>query len=255
MDRATIDVYEEHGARWAERRTPVRRTDARAFAERVAPGDVRIDLGCGAGRYTAELGRPVVGLDASVTMLTLCRGTVPDALLVRGDLEALPFRPSSLGGAWANMSYLHVPRLRLPPALADLHRVLAVGTPVDVQVLIGSYEGHALPDDDVGGRFFASWEPDELADVLVGAGFDVQRLEVDGDVVRAQAVRARTLADTVGPGLRLLTVGLNPSLYAADAGVGYARPGNRFWPALIAAGIVTARTATLGTRSTSTASV
>ncbi len=42
-----------------------------------------------------------------------------------------------------------------------------------------------------------------------------------------------------GAGLRLLTVGLNPSLYAADAGVGYARPGNRFWPALIAAGIVT----------------
>ena len=34
-------------------------------------------------------------------------------------------------------------------------------------------------------------------------------------------------------------MGLNPSLYAADAGVGYARPGNRFWPALRAAGIVT----------------
>jgi TDG/mug DNA glycosylase family protein len=239
MDRATIDAYEERGGRWAARRAPVRRADARAFAERVAPGDARIDLGCGAGRYTAELGRPVIGFDASRTMLSLCRDKVPDALLVQGDLEALPFRPSSLGGAWANMSYLHVPRLRLPLALADLHRVLAVGTPVDVQVLVGSYEGHALPDDDVGGRFFASWEPDELADVLVGAGFDVRRLEVDGDVVRAQAVRARTLADTVGPGLRLLTVGLNPSLYAADAGVGYARPGNRFWPALIAAGIVT----------------
>ncbi|HXQ75671.1 MAG TPA: methyltransferase domain-containing protein [Acidimicrobiales bacterium] len=239
MDRATIDIYDESGALWAKRRTPVRRADALAFARRVIPGTVRIDLGCGAGRYTTELGRPVIGLDASRTMLALCRDGTPAALLVQGDLEALPFRRGCLGGGWANMSYLHVPRPRLPLALADLHRVLAVGAAVDIQVLAGSYEGRALPDDDVGGRFFASWEADQLADILTGAGFDVRRLEVDGEVVRAQAVRARTLADTVGAGLRLLTVGLNPSLYAADAGVGYARPGNRFWPALMAAGIAT----------------
>jgi TDG/mug DNA glycosylase family protein len=52
-------------------------------------------------------------------------------------------------------------------------------------------------------------------------------------------VRARTLADVVGPDMRLLMVGLNPSLFSADAGVGYARPGNRFWPALRAAGLTT----------------
>ena len=39
--------------------------------------------------------------------------------------------------------------------------------------------------------------------------------------------------------MRLLVVGLNPSVYAADAGVGYARPGNRFWPAAVGAGLVT----------------
>jgi TDG/mug DNA glycosylase family protein len=38
--------------------------------------------------------------------------------------------------------------------------------------------------------------------------------------------------------MRVLICGLNPSLYAADAGVGFARPGNRFWPAAIAAGLV-----------------
>jgi TDG/mug DNA glycosylase family protein len=239
MDRITIDVYEERGELWAQRRKPVRRADAQSFATRVAPGTTRIDLGCGAGRYTGDLGRPVVGIDASRTMLALCRGNAPTAPLVQGDLEALPFGPQCVGGGWANMSYLHVPRVRLPLALADLHRVLTVGAPVDVQVLAGSYEGHELPDDDVGGRFFASWPPAQFADVLVGAGFEIDRLEVVGDLVRARAVLARTLSDIVGPGLRLLTVGLNPSLYAADRGVGYARPGNRFWPALIAAGIVT----------------
>jgi TDG/mug DNA glycosylase family protein len=39
--------------------------------------------------------------------------------------------------------------------------------------------------------------------------------------------------------MRLLVCGLNPSVYSADAGVGFARPGNRFWPAARLAGIVT----------------
>jgi TDG/mug DNA glycosylase family protein len=172
-------------------------------------------------------------------MLDLCRRNVPTATTVQGDLEALPFGPQCLAGGWANMSYLHVPKVRLPLALADLHRVLVVGAALDIQVLSGHYEGRALPDDDIGGRFFAAWESGPLEDILTGAGFEVTGLEVDGDVVRARAVRARTLADVVGPGMRLLTVGLNPSLYSADRGVGYARPGNRFWPALLAAGMVT----------------
>ena len=48
----------------------------------------------------------------------------------------------------------------------------------------------------------------------------------------------RPLPDRVGPGLRLLMVGLNPSLHAVEAGVGYVTPGNRFWPAMLAAGLV-----------------
>jgi TDG/mug DNA glycosylase family protein len=36
--------------------------------------------------------------------------------------------------------------------------------------------------------------------------------------------------------MTLLVCGLNPSLYAADRGVNFARPGNRFWPALYAGG-------------------
>jgi TDG/mug DNA glycosylase family protein len=52
--------------------------------------------------------------------------------------------------------------------------------------------------------------------------------------------RLRTLPDRVGPDMKLLVCGLNPSLYAADRGVGYARPGNRFWPAMLAARLVDA---------------
>jgi TDG/mug DNA glycosylase family protein len=239
VDRATVDIYERRGTEWAALVRPVRRGDARAFARRVATGAVRLDAGCGTGRYTGDLGRPVVGFDAARTMLDQARAAHGEVPLVQGDLEALPFGDRCLGGAWANMSYLHVPRLRLPLALAELQRVLAVGAPVDLQVLHGDYEGDALPDDRVGGRFFAAWQAEALGDVLTGAGFAVSALTVDEDVVRARASRMRSLADTVGAGMRLLVVGLNPSLYAADAGVGFARPGNRFWPAALAAGLVT----------------
>ena len=40
----------------------------------------------------------------------------------------------------------------------------------------------------------------------------------------------------IGPGLSVLFVGINPGLYSAATGHHFARPGNRFWPALHAAG-------------------
>ena len=239
MDEATVRIYETRGADWASRRRAVRRADARAFGRVMGGAGVGVDLGCGAGRYLSDLGSPAVGMDAARAMLDLCRANTPDARLVQADLEALPFGRGSLRGAWANMSYVHVPSVRLPMALADLHRALVVGAPLDVQVLCGGYEGNALPQDDVGGRFFAAWSPQRLHDVLVGAGFEVGAQETDDDVVRARATRARTLPDFVAADMRLLVVGLNPSLFAADAGVGYARPGNRFWPSALAAGLVT----------------
>jgi double-stranded uracil-DNA glycosylase len=44
------------------------------------------------------------------------------------------------------------------------------------------------------------------------------------------------LGPIVAPGLRLLAVGINPSLRSAEVGHHFARPGNRFWPAIHAAG-------------------
>jgi double-stranded uracil-DNA glycosylase len=47
-----------------------------------------------------------------------------------------------------------------------------------------------------------------------------------------------TVPDLVGPGLRLLFVGINPGLWTAATQTHFAHPGNRFYPALFAAGIV-----------------
>ena len=54
---------------------------------------------------------------------------------------------------------------------------------------------------------------------------------------RARRPRAaRGCATSSRPGLRVLFVGINPGLYSAATGHHFARPGNRFWPALHAAG-------------------
>ena len=49
-----------------------------------------------------------------------------------------------------------------------------------------------------------------------------------------------TVPDLVGPGLRLLFVGINPGLWTAATQTHFAHPGNRFYPALLEAGIIDA---------------
>jgi TDG/mug DNA glycosylase family protein len=43
---------------------------------------------------------------------------------------------------------------------------------------------------------------------------------------------SRVIDDVAAPGLRVLFSGINPGLYSAWTGHHFARPGNRFWPAL-----------------------
>ena len=51
-----------------------------------------------------------------------------------------------------------------------------------------------------------------------------------------RAAAGRTVPDMIAPGLRVLFCGINPGLYSAAVGHHFARPGNRFWPTLWAAG-------------------
>ena len=51
-----------------------------------------------------------------------------------------------------------------------------------------------------------------------------------------QAAAGRTVPDVIAPGLDVLFCGINPGLYSGATGHHFARPGNRFWPALHGAG-------------------
>ena len=50
------------------------------------------------------------------------------------------------------------------------------------------------------------------------------------------AATEKTVRDVIAPNLRVLFCGINPGLYTAAVGHHFARPGNRFWPTLYAAG-------------------
>jgi double-stranded uracil-DNA glycosylase len=127
--------------------------------------------------------------------------------------------PSRRGAPW-NWEVPDVAPEALPLLFHRAHRNIEVGS------------GLAL---SVGSRVDA----DLLIDLVDGAGWSL----LDGPVARAgrrslRVERRHTLADSVGPNMRLLVCGINPSPYSADIGVGYGRPGNRFWPAALASGIV-----------------
>lgn len=104
----------------------------------------------------------------------------------------------------------------VPLALARLHRRLGPGATATVRI------GAPPP------------APVSLDDVVEGAGFEI----ADRHRSTLTVVRLPTLPDTVGPGMAVLVCGLNPSHHAAQAGIGYAGPGNRFWPAMTTAGLL-----------------
>lgn len=234
----SIAVYDARAAEWRSRRSLAYPDRLEHFGARVAasppPTGPVADLGCGPGWHTGGLPQPAVALDASRSMLALNDAS----LRVAGDLRALPLRDRSLRAAWASRSYVHLPRSEVPLALVDLHRALVSGAAVELHLFAGDTEWDERPDDDFPGRRFSRWPPDWMGDVLVGAGFAVEDIEERKEVLLVAARRLHTLADTVAPGMRLLVCGLNPSVYAADVGVGFARGSNRFWPAARAAGLV-----------------
>jgi len=50
------------------------------------------------------------------------------------------------------------------------------------------------------------------------------------------AAYGKSVRDIIAPRLKVLFVGINPGLYSGAVGHHFARPGNRFWPALHKAG-------------------
>ncbi len=239
VDRATIAVYEAEGEGYAVRRGLQRPERTAAFGAAVE--GLRLDLGCGPGHHLPLLGEPAIAADAAHAMASAASAHAP---AVQADLLDLPFGAGAFDGIWASKAHQHLPAAELPAALADAHRVLRTGGRLDLTLFPPATAGTptteevttASSGDDLPGRLFTWWDPDHLAAVVAAAGFSIASLEVSR-WIDLTAVAERALPDHVGPGMRLLCCGLNPSWHAADAGVGYVTGSNRFWRAMAAAGL------------------
>ncbi|MEE9281113.1 MAG: uracil-DNA glycosylase family protein [Myxococcota bacterium] len=226
------------------------------FVRRVRKDAPIADLGSGPGWYAEDMrgmGISSVALDLTHEMLAEAGRRYADLPRVRADLSALPFARRSLGGAWAINSFSHLPAAELPTALAHVHHTLAVDAPLEFTLAdleaIGSTAAERrrgaaqrrFDDRRFPGRLFTAASGDHLRSLLQGAGFEQIRIDHPEERPFWHWVTARcafTLPDFVGPDLDLLVCGLNPSLAAAETGIPFVGPSNRFWPAARKAGLV-----------------
>ena len=111
---------------------------------------------------------------------------------------------------------------------------------VDVSIPKALHNLHTTrsPGDVVELLFGTSPSRQRIADVLEGAGFETLKITSHGAGAQVESQVLPTLPDTVSSKMRMLLVGLNPSLHSVEAGYGFAGPGNRFWPAGTEAGLV-----------------
>ncbi|WP_235624070.1 class I SAM-dependent methyltransferase [Mycolicibacterium goodii] len=108
---------------------PFERAVIRAFADLVqqSGGDHVLDVGCGPGQATAQLGAAghrVDAVDGSPAMVSLARQRHPDAGYRVADMFSLPYPDGTFAGVCSWYSIIHTPADRLAVLFAEFGRVL-----------------------------------------------------------------------------------------------------------------------------------
>jgi SAM-dependent methyltransferase len=137
------------------------------------------DVGCGAAghltRYLADRGVAVSGADISPGSVAVARRHQPGLTFRVADMCDLPAGDGSLAGIVAFYSMIHLPRPRIPVALAEFRRVLAPGGALLAAMHggtgeIGSDAAFGLPVQ-VRATLVS---PDEIAGLAESAGFAIR---------------------------------------------------------------------------------
>jgi len=164
----------------------------------LSPGDRVVDLGCGTGdlsRDAAATGARVIGMDLSASMLALADRRDLGACFVRADAAAMPLAAGSCDAIVSGFALRNF--VSVPSVLAECRRVLRPGGRVSLlEIDVPSsaptrrafdlYMGRIVPllgralSDGHAYRYLSdslAYLPSdaELADMLVGAGFEPPR--------------------------------------------------------------------------------
>jgi SAM-dependent methyltransferase len=180
---ATQSSYDALAEEYAQRfsneldHRPRERDLLKRFAQQCWNHGLICDLGCGPGhiaRYIHDFNPDVIGLDISLGSLMQARRSNSEILFLQGDMLALPFASTKLGGIVAFYSIIHFDGPEVDQALTEMRRVLSP----DGQLLLGFHVGTDVVhvDEalgvkvDLDARFFSM---DDLTGRLTGLGFRV----------------------------------------------------------------------------------
>ena len=117
-----------------------------SLVNRFAPGSLICDAGCGPsahiGRYLAEKGMTVIGIDISDSCIEMARTLNPDMRFKREDIMKLSFGRDVFDGIISYYSIIHTPKKSIGKIFQEFHRVLKPEGYLLVAVKAGSDEGY-----------------------------------------------------------------------------------------------------------------
>ena len=171
------------------------------FAGRLRGRGMVCDMGCGPGqigRYLADRGLPIVGVDLSPGMLAQAAALNPDITFHVGDMRALAEPDGAWAGIAAFYSIIHVPPGEVVTALAEMGRVLQ---PDGLLLLAFHLGDEVVRSEEMMGQSVALdfwfYTPGQMSDGLGQAGYTVEEIierEPYAPEVEHQSRRAYVLA-------------------------------------------------------------
>lgn len=177
LSERIISHYERHALDWDADRRKAEWNDKlwlNRFIEALPKDATVLDLGCGSGdpiaRYVVERGLHVTGVDASPTLISLCRSRMPDQEWIVADMRSVSLGRSFDGLlGWDSFFHLEPDDQRRMFAVFAAHAsnsaVLMFNTGPAYGEAIGTYRGDPL--------YHASLDAVEYRALLARFGFEV----------------------------------------------------------------------------------
>ncbi len=185
----TIKSYDEHAEEYTRfhfDRLNVKRLES--FIELLSGKDLALDAGCGCGRdtkYLMEHGIKTIGIDLSKRTIEVARRYVSNASFLVMDMRKLNFEDETFCGILAMASIFHIPKKQLPNLFTEFNRVLKDRGLLYFCVMKGKGEKiveKSAAVENMGPRFYAFYETEELNDLLQKAGFKLVHSFIDQDL-------------------------------------------------------------------------
>lgn len=148
------------------------------FAGRLNSGSLICDAGCGPsghiGRYLADKGMVITGIDISDRCIELASALNPDMHFAREDFARMSLESDSFDGVVSYYSIIHTPKNILHKVLREFYRVLKPGGLLLIAVKAGYEE--SLKTDLLGietAILLSLFNETEIKDHLIKNGFDI----------------------------------------------------------------------------------